>query len=73
MSEDVVTHCFLRAAAQTNGLRLGRQAVPEKVSASKASRSIDPRDRAEPSGAFHFSFLVLDKLPRARVSRNHTV
>eukprot|EP00959_Pyramimonas_sp_CCMP1952_P097573 2039551-Pyramimonas_sp.AAC.1 len=38
-----MAHCFLRAAVLASSLWLDRRAVPEKVSTSKASRSMGPR------------------------------
>eukprot|EP00959_Pyramimonas_sp_CCMP1952_P160006 3346813-Pyramimonas_sp.AAC.1 len=38
-----MTHCFLHAAALASRLWLGRRAVPEQASTSKASRSMKPR------------------------------
>eukprot|EP00959_Pyramimonas_sp_CCMP1952_P232878 4867059-Pyramimonas_sp.AAC.1 len=43
MSREAMVHCFLRAAVLASRLWPGRRAVPEKASASKASRSTGPR------------------------------
>eukprot|EP00959_Pyramimonas_sp_CCMP1952_P116610 2437231-Pyramimonas_sp.AAC.1 len=43
MSREAMINCFLHAAALASNIRLGRRAVPEKVSAPKASRCMNPR------------------------------
>eukprot|EP00959_Pyramimonas_sp_CCMP1952_P379748 7954864-Pyramimonas_sp.AAC.1 len=43
MSREAMIHCFLHAAVLASSLWLDRRAVPEKVSTSKAPRSMKPR------------------------------
>eukprot|EP00959_Pyramimonas_sp_CCMP1952_P051201 1070113-Pyramimonas_sp.AAC.1 len=43
MSREAMIHCCLHAAVLANSPWLDRRAVPETVSTSKASRSMEPR------------------------------
>eukprot|EP00959_Pyramimonas_sp_CCMP1952_P419073 8778450-Pyramimonas_sp.AAC.1 len=55
MSMAAMIHCFLHAAVLASSHQLGRRAVPEKVSTSKASGPMKPRSTRRNLMARHTS------------------